>query len=200
MQVGSHFRNGSKPQLILSHKGDLGFVAHGGFCAAVIISTSRNYSVSKHPKLDQPDVVHMHIQYLSPLPHGEFRVEMQDLKLGSKHSVIQVALKSSSPSSPGPSSIALITLGNLGAKGHSIPAPDISFPDRERDCVRWADAMFFSLAPTSSKMRSYVRKGGPTPLWSPDLGRNKRDMWVKVDDDNDSFDFPYLGFVIDMVC
>jgi len=49
-------------------------------------------------------------------------------------------------------------------------------------------------------MRSYVRKGGPTPLWSPDLGRNKRDMWVKVDDDNDSFDFPYLGFVIDMVC
>jgi hypothetical protein len=122
---------------------------------------------------------------------------MQDLKLGGKHSIIQVTLKSSSSS--GPAIIALITLGNLGAKGSSIPAPEMSFPDRERDCVRWADAMFYSLAPTSSKMRSYVRKGGPTPLWSPDLGQNKRDVWVKVDDDNDSFDFPHLGFVVDMV-
>jgi hypothetical protein len=141
----------------------------------------------------------MHIQYLSPLPRGEYRIEIQDLKLGSKHSVIQVELRSSGPSSSGPSIIALITIGNLGAKGHSIMPPPIHLPDREKDCVRWTDATFFNLSPTSSKMRSYVPIGGPSPLWSPAVGQNKRDMWVKVDDDNDSFDFPHLGFIADMV-
>lgn len=44
-------------------------------------------------------------------------------------------------------------------------------------------------------MRSYVPKEDLVPY-----GRqNKRDMWVKVDDENDSFDFPHLGFIAAMV-
>ena len=113
--------------------------------------------------------------------------------------MIQVELKSSNPSA-GPSIIALITLGNLAAKGHSIIPPTVSLPDREKDCARWTDAVFFNLAPTSAKMRSYVRKGESTLLWSPAMGQNKRDMWVKLDDDNDNFDFSHLGFLVDMVC
>lgn len=165
----------------------------------MITSTSRKYSASKHSGLSQPDVVHMHIQYLSPLPHGPFRVNIQDQKLGSKHSVIQVELKSSKPSTSGLSIIALVTLGNLATKGHSILALNISLPDRETDCVRWTDAKFFNSSPTSSKMRSFVRKGGPSPLWSPEVGQNKRDMWVKIDDDNDKFELSHLGFLADMV-
>ena len=59
--------------------------------------------------------------------------------------------------------------------------------------------MFFNLSPTSSKMRSYIPKGGSIPLWLPSVGQNKRDIWVKVDDENDSFDFPHLEFIVDMV-
>jgi hypothetical protein len=177
--------------------GDLGFVAHGGFSCAVIVSTSRKYSAAKHSGKNQPDVVQIHVQYLGPLPHGNFNVEILDLKLGNKHSVIQVVLKASN--SQNPSIVTLVTLGSLAAKGHRIEPQAVTLPDRENDCMRWTDAMFFNLSPTSSKMRSYVPKGGPSPLWSPSVGQNKRDMWVKVDDENDSFDFPHLGFIAAMV-
>ena len=163
----------------------------------MIVSTSRKYSASKYSAKNQPDVVQMHVQYLDPLPQGEFMVEIVDLKFGNKHSVIQLVLKSLT--SQRPSIIALVTLGNLAAKGHSIEPSAVKLPDRERDCIRWTDAMFFNLNPTSTKMRSYVPKGGDSPLWSPSVGQNKRDMWVKVDDDKDSFDFPHLGFIVDMV-
>jgi hypothetical protein len=133
------------------------------------------------------------VQYLGPLPHGNFNVEILDLKLGNKHSVIQVVLKASN--SQNPSIVTLVPLGNLAAKGHSIEPQAVTLPDRENDCMRWTDAMFFNLSPTSSKMRSYVPKEDLVPY-----GRqNKRDMWVKVDDENDSFDFPHLGFIADMV-
>jgi hypothetical protein len=165
----------------------------------VIISTSTKYAATKHPSIDQPDVAHMHIQYFSPLLHGTFSVEIDDLKLGNKHSVIKVEQKSSTSPTARPCIIAIVTLGNLSTKGHSITPPAVQLPDRERDCIRWTEATFFNLAPTSSKMRSYVPKGGPNPLWSPAVGQNKRDMWVKPDDDTDAFGFPHLGFLADMV-
>jgi hypothetical protein len=31
------------------------------------------------------------------------------------------------------------------------------------------------------------------------VGRNGRDMWVKVDDEGDEFGFAHLGFLADMV-
>lgn len=144
-------------------------------------------------------MVHIHIQYLSPLPQGAFSLSITDIKLGKKHSVIQVELRPSKAPSAGLSIIAIVTLGNLSVKGHGIPAPAVQLPDREKDCIRWVDAMFFNLSPTSSKVRSYVPKGGLNPLWSPAVGQNKRDMWVKPDDDNDSFEFAHLGFIADLV-
>ena len=43
-------------------------------------------------------------------------------------------------------------------------------------------------------------KGGPNPMWSPLVGKNKRDMWVKVDEEGKRIGMAHLGVIADFVC
>jgi hypothetical protein len=42
--------------------------------------------------------------------------------------------------------------------------------------------------------------GWPNPLWLPRVGRNARDMWVKLDDESDRLSYAHLGVIADLVC
>ncbi|RFU34724.1 hypothetical protein B7463_g1663, partial [Scytalidium lignicola] len=173
-----------------------GLHAHGGYCAALIISTSQKY-FKKYAKKNQPDTIHLQIQYMDPLPQGLATIVINDLKIGSKHSVLQVELRDPKGQI---CVIALVTQGNLSASGgHRIEIPAFNVPDRVKDCQRWVDGFFYHLSPTSSKCRTYTVKGGPNPLWSPSVGQNARDMWMKLDDDDDSFTTAHLGFIFDLL-
>lgn len=173
-----------------------GLVGFGGYCAALILASSQRYFEAKYPTKNQPDPIHVHIQYLNELPGGPITVKIQDLKLGSKQSVIQVELLK--VGSLTVSVLSLVTMGNLSAKGHSIKTPVSELPDIN-ECQRWVDGMFFHLQPTSSQYRAWTPKGGPSPLWSPAVGQNKRDMWVKIDDDGESMSVLHLGVLVDNV-
>ena len=94
----------------------------------------------------------------------------------------------------------IVTHGILSSgTGHSIETPLFKVPDRETECQRWTDAFFYHTNPTSAQYRSYTPKGGPNPLWSPSVGQNARDMWVKLDDENDKLSLAHLGVIVDLV-
>ncbi|CZR52539.1 uncharacterized protein PAC_02416 [Phialocephala subalpina] len=174
-------------------RGPVGF---GGYCAALILASSQRYFATKYPTKNQPDPIHAHIQYLNELPGGPITIKIHDLKLGSKQSVIQVELLNTDSSSI--SVLSLITMGNLSGKGHSIETPLFEVPDIN-ECQRWVDGLFFHLQPTSAQYRAWTPKGGPNPLWSPAVGRNKRDMWVKIDDEEEEMSLLHLGVLVDNV-
>ncbi|KAH8804442.1 thioesterase-like superfamily-domain-containing protein [Xylogone sp. PMI_703] len=177
--------------------GVLGPHAHGGYCAALIISTCQNYFSKKYLEKNQPDTIHLQIQFLSPLLQGLINIVINDLKIGSKHSVLQAELRDSKGI---PCVIAFVTQGNLSASDdYTIEMPVSPVPDRVKDCQRWVDPVFFYHSPTSSKARSFTVKGGPNPLWSPSVGKNARDMWIKWDDENDSLTTAHLGFIFDLL-
>jgi hypothetical protein len=138
------------------------------------------------------------VQYLDPVLSGPATLTIHDLKIGKKHSVIQVEIKK--PDSPKTCIIALVTHGNLSKGGNSIDTPPFQVQDRERECQRWADGFFFHVSPTSAQYRAYTPTGGPNPLWSPRVGRNARDMWVKLDDESDRLNCAHLGVIADLVC
>jgi hypothetical protein len=238
--------------LLTSLPAHIGWVANGGYCCALIISTSKKYLEAKYPERKQPDPIHLHVQYvnslgpsfhtspfmlsqylkiyeksrkntlhptysmekmltrrtsryLSPLPAGSITLTITDLKLSSKHSVLQISLSSPKSASAAPAIIALVTHGNLSPSSQdntnsiNIDIDEENLPNRETECVRWTDAKFYTTNPTSVRYRSYSVKGGPNPLWSPVVGRNKRDMWVKVDEEGKSMGLAHLGVIADLV-
>ncbi|KAH8800653.1 thioesterase-like superfamily-domain-containing protein [Xylogone sp. PMI_703] len=177
--------------------GDLGLVSLGGFCAALIISTSQKYSAKKFSEREQPAPIHMHIQYLEPLPHGPVNVLVHDIKSGTTHHVVEIELKQ--PNSLKSCVLSLVTLRRLSAVRHSIKTPPFPLPDRESECQRWTDSFFYNVNPTSSQFRTYVPKGGHSHMWSPAVGQNARDVWMKLDDEKDSLGLAHLGLIADLI-
>jgi hypothetical protein len=178
--------------------GDLGLVAHGGFICALIIETSKKYFFLKHGARKQPDPVHLHVQYLNPVPHGPINIALKDIKIGMNHSVIQVELNT--PKSLNSSVLAIVTHGNLSVVGgHSISTPLLKLPDRQTECRRWSNAFFYHVNPTSAQFRGYTPGGDSTKFWSPAIGQNARDMWVKLDDEKDTLNSSHLGLLADLV-
>jgi hypothetical protein len=141
----------------------------------------------------------MHIQFLELIPQGSFHVSFTNLKLGPRHSVIRGEIMSADLNSPKTYTIAICTMGDLNkSSGISMKLPPIPTPSRERDCARWTSGFFFYINPPTSACRVYNPKDGPDPLWSPSVGRNKRDQWEKLDN-GENFQLQHLGLIADLV-
>ncbi|KAL2795511.1 thioesterase-like superfamily-domain-containing protein [Aspergillus keveii] len=197
---------------------DNGLSLHGGYLCSLLISGSREYArATGLVALNQPDPVSMHVQFLELVPQGPLHVRFTTLKSGSRSSVVQgeicspqstptttvsTALGSSSDNAPVTKiyTLALFTMGNLSDKtGISLELPrHTPLPSREKDCARWTDAFAFFASPPTAACRVYTPRGGPSPLWSPAVGRHKRDQWDKLDS-GENFRLEHLGLLADIV-
>lgn len=189
---------------ILTHaarKGDLGFQAYGGFCTALIVGGSSRYFALRYPESNQPHCVSLHIQFLKPLPCGPFKVSFDDIRNGSRFSVIEARICPMDSAFSSPYILSVITLGNLHRKtGPSISVQSTTIPNRLNDCVPWKHYYFDpNKNPPGARFEFLVPKGGPSLLWSPVRGQNARDQWAKVAGENESFNMEYLGLLADSV-
>lgn len=142
----------------------------------------------------------MSLHYLQLIPPGAFYIQLEAIKLGRRHSTIQAKIVSPHTRNVVLYSLAVITMGDLNAKsGINIVLPPIPTPDRERECARWTNALFYKLNPPTASIRYYNPKDGQSLLWSPSRGRNCRDQWGKLDS-GDYFRLEHLGLMADIVC
>lgn len=178
--------------------GATGLIVHGGFCASLTMATCQKYLSMKHPNTGQQDPLHLHVQYLGPIPHGQITVVVRELRVGKTHSVMQVDL--CQPGSLEPCVTSLVTFGKLSLKGgRTIAAPALQLPDRKLDCARVTERLLVSLIPPTAKLRGWMVKGNDNILWSPAMGQNARGMWLRPDNEDDSLDFNFLGMIADLV-
>ena len=180
---------------------DNGPSLHGGYLCSVLISGSREYARSTSlVDLNQPDPLSMHVQFLDLAPQGPLHVRFTTLKSSSRSSVVQGEICSAQSTAPRKTyTLAICTMGNLNDKaGISLELPGHVLPSRETDCARLTDAFAFFTSPPTSACRVYTPRGGPTPLWSPTIGQQKRDQWAKLDN-GENFRLEELGLLADIV-
>ncbi|KAL2846462.1 thioesterase-like superfamily-domain-containing protein [Aspergillus pseudoustus] len=186
---------------------DNGLSLHGGYLCSLLISGSREYArATGLVELNQPDPLSMHVQFLDLAPQGPLHVRFTTLKSGSRSSVVQGEVCTAQSTTAGSDprkktyTLAICTMGNLNDKsGISLELPPHGpLPSRETDCVRWTDAFAFFTSPPTAACRVYTPKGGPTPLWSPAVGQNRRDQWGKLDN-GENFRLEHLGLLADIV-
>jgi hypothetical protein len=141
----------------------------------------------------------MHVQYLQLAPEGQFHLLFRDIQLNPRHSIIQAEIVSPDLSLPTSYTLAIFTMGDLNSRsGISMKLPPIPTPNREQDCGRWTNGFFYYMNPTSSVCRCYNPKDGPDIMWSPSVGRNRREQWNKLDNGS-NFSLEHLGVLGDMV-
>lgn len=168
--------------------------------AAMLIHASRTYFKTYHDAIGQPDPIQMNVHYLHLIPPGIFNVQFEDLKLSQRHSTIQAKITSPLVKNATICTLAIFTMGDLNTNlGISLELPPIPTPDRERECARWTNALFYKSNPPTASVRYYNPKDGKSLLWSPKGGQNARDQWGKLDS-GDKFRLEHLGLMADLVC
>lgn len=177
-------------------------MAHGGFITSLIQAATNEYFRLHYPELSLLDALSVQVQFLQPVPVGVVFLEVNDVKIGRKTSVVQVGLQSKNKKgNPTPCAIALVMQGNLGTeKGVTVAVPR-NFSDimpRREDCIRFRDAWWMNLIPVTRKLQQWIPKGGPDACWNDRLGPGTRKTWVKMDDGT-GFDTLFLGELCDAV-
>ncbi|CVL12433.1 uncharacterized protein FPRN_03639 [Fusarium proliferatum] len=182
-------------------KGGRRLAAHGGYCATVLMMTARQYHNDKHGILENMEPLNISVEYLEPLPQGQFEIVLETLSIGKRTSTVEARLKSLEAYEDKVCTIAIVRLGTLKDNGQVINMqPSVwPLPDRMKDCTRWSDAGYYYLNPPASTIRTYTPKGDNAPLWSKKFGgQNTRYQWVKLDNDK-KFGLEHLPVLADLV-
>ncbi|KAI1027513.1 hypothetical protein LB503_013460 [Fusarium chuoi] len=165
-------------------KGGRRLAAHGGYCATVLMTTARQYHHDKHGSFENMEPLNIFVEYLEPLPQGQFEIALETLSIGKRTSTVEARLKS------------------LEAREDTVinMQPSVwPLPDRMKDCTRWSDASYYYMNPPASTIRTYTPKGDNAPLWSEKFGgQNTRYQWVKLENDK-KFGLEHLPVLADLV-
>ncbi|KAI8650735.1 hypothetical protein NCS57_01408100 [Fusarium keratoplasticum] len=175
--------------------------AHGGYCATVLMTTARQYNWEKHQKLAHTEPLNLFVEFLHPLPAGPFEVALETLQAGNRGSTIQAKLLTGKGQKQQTCSIAIIRFGVLQDEGyvHNVQPPIRPVPDREKECVRWTNALTYQFNPPTAAVRVYTPRDSGTPLWSEKYGgRNVRYQWTKMDDE-DTFRLEHIPILADLI-
>lgn len=131
------------------------------------------------------DPLHIHVEYLRPVPQGAFHVTLEKLHAGTGSLVVKTEIIS--PETDGPAfCMAIARLGKLqmAPGGLSIQPAIGGLPNRVTDCARQTNALFYVANPPVSSIRAYLPKGGDSLFWSPSFGgRSSRYQWAKLDNE-----------------
>jgi hypothetical protein len=74
----------------------------------------------------------------------------------------------------------------------------LPLPDRSQ-CDMLTSDLFTRLNPATGHVLTLTSRGGPSPWWSPVVGQNARDQWLRFRDEASGFDLLSLGYVADLV-
>jgi hypothetical protein len=120
--------------------------------------------------------------------------------VGKRQAVVRVEVSAKGKEASPVCLVALLSQGNFATQaGPSIPTPPFLLPNRLAECQRWTDALFYRHNPPSTFIRTWTPTGGHNALWSPGLGQNARDQWVKLDKGETGFDIFSLAVICDLV-
>ena len=190
---------GAVPQDWCAYGGHI-LAAHGGYCAAVLLTTAHRYYRDKYSNKGSLDPVHIHVEFFHPMPQGLFHVVIKQLHSGKMSMTIQAELVS--PDTDRTTySVAIVRLGRLLETdgNNSIQPASDPLPNRERHCGRWVNSMFYTFNPPSASVRSYCPNDGNSILWSPRFGgQHTRSHWSKLDDGG-LFQSEHILLLVDLV-
>ena len=175
--------------------------AHGGYCIGALMTTCRQFFAKQHGNMNQPDCIGVHVEFLAPVPQGNYHVTVKDVALGRRQSVVEACIVSSDIGQPKTYIIGLVRMGRLiedkGAPG--IPIPTTHIPDRVLECTRVTNANYYRASPATATVRIFSPKDGMSSMWSPIFGgQNSRDQWHKMDDET-LFEAEHLPLIADLV-
>ncbi|KAF5556383.1 thioesterase-like superfamily domain-containing protein [Fusarium mexicanum] len=145
--------------------------------------------------------LNMSVEYLEPLPQGQFEVALETLSIGKRTSTVEARLRSLEAHEDKVCTIAIVRLGMWKDEGHvtNIQPSAWLLPDRTKDCTRWSDANYYYMNPPASTVRMYTPSGENAPLWSERFGgQNTRYQWVRLDNDK-AFGLEHLPVLTDLV-
>lgn len=177
------------------------FAAHGGFCAAVLLAVARRHHADRYPAQQRLSPVHMHVDYLEPMPQGPFHATVTELHLGGQSISLLVQLVPVAIDDATVYSVALVRLGtfNTEVSDQTKELANRNLPDRDTECERWSNPLFYHANPATASVRVFCPNDGPSLLWSPRFGgQNCRYQWTKSDE-GDSFQVDHIPLIVDLV-
>ncbi|KAF5229588.1 hypothetical protein FANTH_14134 [Fusarium anthophilum] len=126
--------------------------AHGGYCATVLMMAAQQYYQNQNGGQGNMKPLNMSVEYLEPLPQGQFEVALETLSIGKRTSTVEARLRSLEAHGDKVCTIAIVRLGMWKDEGHvtNIQPSAWLLPDRTRDCTRWSDANYYYMNPPAS--------------------------------------------------
>jgi acyl-coenzyme A thioesterase PaaI-like protein len=175
-------------------------IAHGGFITSLTQNATREYFLLRYPSISQPDAINLQVLYIPPVPCGEVRIVVEDLKIGRKISMVRVEVQIEDEAGKfATRTISLVTQGNLAAQ-QGINGPislslKSTMPHRE-DCERWVPKWALEMVLVNLKLQYFIPSGGLDARWPDRFDPGVREGWVKMDEGT-SFDTLSVGSLAD---
>uniref|UniRef100_A0A0D2XNS2 Acyl-CoA thioesterase-like N-terminal HotDog domain-containing protein n=1 Tax=Fusarium oxysporum (strain Fo5176) TaxID=660025 RepID=A0A0D2XNS2_FUSOF len=85
--------------------------AHGGYCATVLMMTAQQYHHDQQGSLGNMEPLNISVEYLEPLPQGQFEIALETLNIGKRTSTVEATLKSVEIHEHKVCAIAIVRLG-----------------------------------------------------------------------------------------
>jgi hypothetical protein len=156
---------------------------------SVVSETVRRYFQDKHPKLNQPDLITFHVEFLSKTTVGKASLSIQPLKSGRQFSTVRVNITQHDEVNGGAIICleALVTQGNLAREAQSggvdLATPGLlnkTFIPKRGECERLEmDPVWPLRRPALFKIEIYLSAGSDSLCSSPTLGPCVREQWVR---------------------
>lgn len=156
---------------------------------SIVSETVLQYFQTRHPTLNQLDLITFHVEFLSKTVVGDATVSIQPLKIGWQFSVVRVSVsqRDEAKNTEIVRIEALVTQGNIAqeAQGRGINLATKGLLDRTliptRDkCEKFeADPRLRIHRPALFKIEIYLLEGSNSLCASPTLGPEVREQWVR---------------------
>ena len=184
-------------------------VPSGGYLASIIARAAQLHIQLRQPKLDQPDLITCHIEFIARAVVGYGEVTVTELSLGRQYSTLRLQLyqypRQDRSRKPALCCEALLRQGNLkkerASGGLSLPTRPIlrreELPKRDECVERMDPPHLLRRRPAFLQMKFSMAKDTDELGKSAKLGPSVKQFWVSWQTNNDGFTIPALCFVAD---
>lgn len=145
----------------------------------MLIRASRIYFKTYLEHTRRADPIQINLHFLQLIPPGSFSCSARRPKIETatftypSQNYIPVVKNATI------CSLTIFTVGYFNTKlGIDMDLSPIPTPDREHECARWTNSLFYKLNPPTASVRYYNPNDGKSLLWGPEGGR---DQWGKLD-------------------
>lgn len=186
----------------------IGLVPHGGYLASLLTHTVSQYFKDQQAARDQPDLITLHIEFLSRTAIGHANILITPLKLGGQFSNVRVQLlqPDAKTSKDRVCIEALVTQGNLTKESQNgqlslttLPLVEPRrFPKRESFVWSAPEKELVGRRPAAYKASLWLPPGSKDGLSKSPEGPSIREQWTKwMPENGERFTVESLPFLAD---